>query len=209
MDTFCELDDYHVLAMTVIKSQSLWTINANLFHANLCKCVKLFMHCGMPFVLHLCHYSSAHRLDKEQVMHDKCCLRTANANLQDSCMRAARGVLAGIYVQVRGMLRRLPAGADKAPHIAALAAQAQALARAAAAHRVQAVPRPEPPQYAALQARSQRALLRDSAPGSQTNQHGCCLEVQTSKAFMQTAGLCLHRNQTVGEGHAWRAMHDW
>ena len=52
------------------------------------------------------------------------------------------------------MLQRLPAGADEGPRIAALAAQIQTLARAAAAQRAQAVPRPEPPQYAALQARS-------------------------------------------------------
>lgn len=76
--------------------------------------------------------------------------------------------LACVNVQVRAMLQRLPAGADEAPRIAALAAQAQTLARAAAAQRAQAVPRPEPPQYAALQARSLWAVLRGSAPG-------CCM----------------------------------
>lgn len=86
-------------------------------------------------------------------MHDTCGLRTANANLQGSCVLAAWLMqLTCVDMQVRAMLQRLPAGADEAPRIAALAAQVQTLARAAAAQRAQAVPRPEPPQYAALQA---------------------------------------------------------
>jgi len=52
--------------------------------------------------------------------------------------------------QVRGMLQRLPAGANEAPRMAALAAAARRLAGVAAAQRARAVPRPEPPQYGAL-----------------------------------------------------------
>jgi hypothetical protein len=48
------------------------------------------------------------------------------------------------------MLQRLPAGADEAPRMAALAAAARRLAAVAAAQRARAVPRPEPPQYGAL-----------------------------------------------------------
>ena len=50
------------------------------------------------------------------------------------------------------MLQRLPAGADEAPRIAALVADAERLSRKAKAQRALAVPRPEPPQYGALQA---------------------------------------------------------
>ncbi len=48
------------------------------------------------------------------------------------------------------MLQRLPAGANEAPRMAALAAAARRLAGVAAAQRARAVPRPEPPQYGAL-----------------------------------------------------------
>lgn len=50
------------------------------------------------------------------------------------------------------MLQRLPAGADEAPRMAALVADAERLIRKAKAQRALAVPRPEPPQYGALQA---------------------------------------------------------
>ena len=105
------------------------------------------------------------------------------------------------------MLQRLPAGADEAPRIAALAAQAQTLARAAAAQRAQGVPRPEPPQYAALQVQYQRAVVIGSASGCCMCRHSllhaisavCCMEVQIrSCACTQPSVFYLHCKTPAG-----------